>query len=242
MKLHRPAGWPRVATHAAWIVVAAALGFELSTSPEQANALGLPTITLPGLTTVTLPGIPTTTTAATTTPPTTTAATATDPQPAPSPVPPTQAGPVTATATTAGTPDAPAAETTVAGAIRLAGGVVSIPVSSVRAPARLRVLLSVTPTKIARATQRVSVSTRIVDTRGYVVRGARVVVRAGRSGTLRSAGTRLSSVAGLARFVVRNRVAIRRGARLLLVIQAVDPRAPKAAAASRRVQIAMRPR
>jgi hypothetical protein len=234
---HRPARTPRTATHAAWLVVAASLGFALSSASGQAHALGLPTITLPGLTTVPLPTLPTTTATTTTA---AAAATTTGAQTAPAPAP--TPAPTATTATTAVVPDAPAADTALAGAIRLAGGVVSIPVSSVRAPARLRILLSVAPTQVTRASQPVSVRTRIVDTRGYVVRGARVVVRAGRSGTLRGAGTRVSTADGLAGFVVRNRVAIRRGAKLLLVVQAVDPRAPKAATASRRLQIAMRRR
>ena len=239
MKLHCPARWPRVATHGAWLAVTAALGFALSTSTDQADALGLPTITLPGLTTVTLPGLPTTATV----PASTTTATTIDSQPAPPTAPPTQPGapaPTEPTATTAGAPEAPAASTTVTGAIRIAGGIVSIPVSSVRAPARLRILLTFAPKTIGSTTQPVSVRARIVDTRGYVVRGARVVVRTGRTGALRTAGKRLSKVDGLAGFVVRNRAPVRPGARLVLLVQAADPAAPRAAAASRRVHITVR--
>lgn len=226
MAPHRLSKGPRMAMHATWIAIVAALGLALSTSLPGARALGLPTITLPGITTVPLPDL--TTTTGDTTPATT------SPDSPPS-SPPAPSSPTEPTA-----PAAASDETTVVGAIRLSGGLVSIPVSSVRLPARLRVLLSFAPKTIDRETQPISARARIVDTRGYVVRGARVLVEAGRVGALRGAGTRLSAVDGLVAFVVRNHVALGRAASLVLLVQASDPNAPRAATASQRVQIRLR--
>jgi hypothetical protein len=230
----RPISWPRMAMHAAWIAVVAALGFALSTSLQQAKALGLPTVTLPGVATVavTVPSISTVaaTTTVATAPPSSQSTSPAVPAPA------TQ--PTATTPAIAATPD----DDPLAGMVRLSGGVVSIPVSSVRLPARLRILLSFAPKTIVHGSQPISVQARIVDTRGYVVRGARVLVKAGRTGTLRGAGNRLSAVDGLVAFVVHNRVALGRAKSLVLLVQAFDPTAPKATTTSRRLQIAVRSR
>lgn len=220
----------RKALDAAWITALAVLGFASSTSLPQARALGVPTITVPGITTVTPPALPTT-------PITTAATTVTGAQ--------TSASTPTTTAVdlptqAARTPDAGSHDAVVAGMIRLSGGGVSIPVTSVRMPARLRILLSVAPRTIARPTQPVAVTARIVDTRGYVVRGARVVVSAGRRGMLRGTGSRLSSIVGLASFVVRNRVPIGNAASLVILVQAFDPAARKATVTSQRVRVVLR--
>ncbi len=220
----RPADWTPKATHAAWIAAVAALGFALSTPMQQAHALGPPTITLPGITTVTVPGLSTNVVTTTTTAETTTADARTPP---------------TNQAATPTTPAATREGSAVAGMIRLSGGGVSIPVSSVRAPARLRILLSFAPKTIDRDTRPISILARIVDTRGYVVRGARVVVRAGRPGTLWNAGTRMSAVDGLVSFVVRNRLVLQHATGLAILVQAFDPTAPHATMTSRGVRVAI---
>lgn len=240
MASHR---WLRMAMHAAWIAAVAALGFALSTSLQQAQALGLPTITLPGIATVTLPSLPSPTAPTTTAAAATTAATPAAPQ-SNAPAPATTTAPATPAATTSAVPDATAdvPVAVVAGVVRLSGGVESIPVSSVRPPARLRILLSFAPKTIVRGTQPVAVKARIVDTRGYVIRGARVLISAGRAGALRSAGTHLSAKDGLVSFLVRNRVALGRASSLVLLVEAFDPVAPRTTATSRRVRVAVRGR
>jgi hypothetical protein len=119
------------------------LGFALTAQPPQASAGGLlPTVTLPGVTTVTLPTVATTT------------------------------APTSTTTPSSATMETLRSTAQVTGAKRLRSGPISIPVSSVRAPARFRLVLNFVPG--SRAT---SVRARVIDTRGFVVRGARVSMR-----------------------------------------------------------------
>jgi hypothetical protein len=249
----------RVLLHVAWIVVTTASGVALSSTVQQASALDLPLPTLPLPTvptvpTVTVPevtttpptttsqSVPTTTTTATTsTAPSTTTVTATvtttaEPQDQPSSTTPSAGTtPATTTATTAPT-TTPVAAPAVAGARRLAVGAVSVPVSSVRAPARLRILYSYAPHVLRQRGQRISVATRVVDTRGYVVRGARVTVTT----SVGKHGTKLSAVDGLAMFGVPAALRPRDRGTLLLSVRAVDPAAPAAATAALRIRIPIR--
>lgn len=75
-------------------------------------------------------------------------------------------------------PTAPVQAAGPAGQIRLPGGLISIPVTSVSLPARLivsRVVFS--PNPIRSRTRPFTIRVRVMDTRGFVVRGALVFVR-----------------------------------------------------------------
>lgn len=242
-----PSRRPRIAARAGSIVALAALGFAVAAGGQRAAALDLPTITLPGVTTITLPAALTSTTTGTTattattttaTTPTTATTTAATAGPAPSP-PASPPDPGTETISAPRPSGGPAADSTIAGAIHLAGGVVSIPISSVRAPAHLQILLSYAP-HVAHLGRPIAVRGRIVDTRGYVIRGARVRVSSGPVGKLRAAGTRISAADGLVGFTVPTRALLGRTPPLVLLVRAGDPSAPGAADASRRVLVPSR--
>jgi len=215
-------------------------GAELSLRVQEAEAVGptlptlptlpLPTVTVPGDTTVAPPVATETTTTVTT------AVTTTVGSPGPGDPPPTT---TTATATTI--PSVPPLPT-VAGARHLASGAVSIPVSSVRAPARLRLLVSFAPHVLRVQGQRVAVALRVVDTRGYVVRGARVSawMAYGAHGASRRVGTKPSATDGLATFTSTPRLPAKRPQLVVLVIKAFDPAAPAAASTSLRLRIPVR--
>jgi len=214
---------------------------------QRAEALGptlplptlpLPTVTVPGVTTIDMPttiSTPATTEVTTTV---TTAVTTTVAAPAPTP----GGSPPATSATTAQTYHPPAAPAPVAGVRHLASGAVSIPVSSVRAPTRLRLLVSFAPHVFRQKGQRIAVALRVVDTRGYVVRGARIVVGTSFAahGATARVGTKLSATDGLARFTVPVRLPANRPQQVVLVIRAVDPVAPAAAGALLRVRIPVR--
>lgn len=209
------------------------LGFVLTAEPQQASAGGLlptvtlPTATLPGVTTVTLPTVATTTApASTTTVVTTTTAAATAPS----------LGTTTVTTTPASTTAETVRSTAqVSGAKRLRSGVISIPVSSVRAPARLRLVLKFVPG--VRAT---SIRAQVIDTRGFVVRGARISMRSAPVLALMSEKAKLSAVDGSAVFPVRLRKTTRLHTTVTLTLRAVDPTAPALANASSRLRLAIR--
>jgi hypothetical protein len=230
----------RFAVAACALAAAAGTGAVLSLDVQQADAVGptptLPTLPLPTVPTVTVPGVttiaPPTTTAATTT--VTTAVTTTVATPAPGDPP---------SVTTSQTTLPPVPALTVAGARHLASGAVSIPVSSVRLPARLRLLVSFAPHVLRINGERVSVALRVVDSRGYVVRGARVAVGMafGAHAATRRVGTKVSAADGLATFAAPVRLPAKRPQLVVLVVRAVDPVAPSAANASFTVRIPVRP-
>jgi hypothetical protein len=230
----------RLALAAFALAAAAGTGAALSLGVQQAEAVGptlptlpLPTVTVPGVTTV----APPTTTGSTST--VTTAVTTTVAVPAPGDPP--AAPPVTTTKTTVPPPPPPPGPT-IAGARRLASGAVSIPVSSVHAPARLRLLVSFAPHVLKQKGQRIAVALRVVDTRGYVVRGARVVVGMAFAahGATRRVGMRLSAIDGLATFTAPVRLPAKRPQLVVLVIGAIDPLAPRAAGASLTLRVPIR--
>src|SRR5581483_2660516 len=159
---------------------AAALGPQLPTLPVTTLPLG---ITVPGLaasTTTTDPG-------ATTTTPTTTTTT---PAPATTAVVPPAAA--SAAALSAADPAAGASRSAAAGSTppppragRLLApsapasvdrGAASIPVASVRPPVTLRLAGTLSPRVVRRPAAPVTASILVRDSRGYLVRGARVVV------------------------------------------------------------------
>jgi hypothetical protein len=125
----------------------------------------------------------------------------------------------------------------VAEAQRLPNGAVSIPVTSVSAPARLLVVVSVQPRRILRAAQVVKTSVEVRDTRGYLVRGAAVAISTVPAGKLVPVHQKRSAVNGRAAFVVRLRSGKLRPGTFFLRVTASDPAAPTATAATREVQI-----
>lgn len=234
---------PRLVMPLACVAALFALGFALSAEPQQASAGGLPvpTVTLPGVTTVTLPTVPTPTTS---TPPTTTTGTTTgtaSPAPASPPAPDspgavaTTTPVVTAPVTTTPAPSRSTAQ--VSGAKRLRSGAISIPISSVRAPARLRVVLT-----FVRSARVASVRAQVIDTRGFRVRGARVSMASAPVRALVAAKARRSAADGTAIFPVSPRKTARLHTIVVLTIRAVDPGAPSLANASRRLRLTIRGR
>lgn len=198
----------RLAARSTWIVLAAGLGLGLAWAPSHAGAGLVPPITIPGLTTITVPTLPLptvteppagTTPGTTTAPVTTTAPGATT---AGGATPPPMS--VTATTTTTVRSDSAGAATpAIGGARRLADGLISIPVSSVQAPARLVIRVSFTPKVIRQAKQPVTVKVSVLDTRAYVVRGARVALRSVPAGMLVRLAPKLSAQNGKLSFVAR---------------------------------------
>jgi hypothetical protein len=231
----------RPALRAAWLAPLAFAGFLLAADPRHARAdllPTLPTVTTP-LGTVTVPTV--TTPVVTTTATSTTTATAT-----------------TAVTTTvvAHTTTAPASTTVVAstvdssqrgkgenvaGALPLAGGGVSVPVTSVRGSARLVVRLSLSARNLPDSKHRITARVRVADTRGYLVRGARIAVRSVPSGLLRKIANKASAKDGAASFLIQLRPGKPRRGWLTLVASAVDPTAPATAAASVRARVTLQP-
>ena len=213
------------AARAVWVAPVAAAGFAFGLqAPGAAGdvtvpSLPIPTVSVPALTVPQI--LPTTST------------TATDPASSPAST--------VRTATAAGTTTtAPPTPTPISGARRLANGTVSIPVSSVRAPERLVVSVSLAPRTVSRAAQTVRARVKVADTRGYLVRGARVSLRAIPAGKLGALARQISSADGQAGFSMRLRDATLRRGSLLLIVSAADPAAPKPAVASRSVRLSIR--
>ncbi|HEY2935574.1 MAG TPA: hypothetical protein VGJ25_03190 [Gaiellaceae bacterium] len=114
----------------------------------------------------------------------------------------------------------------VEGAIVLTGGAVSIPVTSVQAPARLVIdWVSLSPTAIRAAGQPVRAAFRVSDSRGYVVRDAVLDVRSLPAGRIGTAVIRPTGVDGVVRFWLRptKLLSIRRGTRLTILVRAYQP-------------------
>jgi hypothetical protein len=203
-----------------------ACGFAVAAQPQRAAADGgllpLPSVSTPTLPvtlpTLPLPGgvtTPTTTATATTTAATTTttAAAAAAPPGTGSPAAGGAAEPVRD----------PAAEPTagVSGAIRLASGGWSIPASSVLAPARITVsVAAVAPATIRSRNQRIRVTVRVGDTRGYLVRGAAVAIRGNAAAWAGPIAPKRTAADGRAVFLLRTArvLAVRPGRSLALVI------------------------
>jgi hypothetical protein len=229
----------RIALRALWLIPLAAFGYLLAASPQSAAADGLPlpTITVPTLpvTAPTVPVLPTTTAGTgTTTTGTTSATTSTTTGTAPPTTSP-PGSPGGSGTTTA--PEAAAGTRTVAGVLPLKSGAVSIPVASVRAPARLLVIVSLQPRKILGAARPIKASVQVRDTRGYLVRGAVVAIRSVPGGKLVPVGRKRSAADGRVVFVVRLRTGALHPGTLWLRVNAGDPSAPSAASGSRGVSL-----
>jgi len=218
----------------ALLIVAAVAGFLLASKPHAADAIGPPLPTVPSSSLplpVPLPSLPSLSSGATTTTAAATTTTATgnpatgDPSPTFAPAPP---------ATPAGKAQADSAAGAVrtqrlllpAGALRLGSGAVSIPLGSVRPPARLRLSVTVSPRLVRRPAEPVKATVLVRDTRGYLVRGALVALSSGPAAKpVRLAATRSASD-GRAAFVARfNLSAFRPGSVRLLVSAGAAPKA-----------------
>jgi hypothetical protein len=213
----------RKALRTLWLIPLAAFGFLLAATPHNAAADGLPipTVTVPSLpvTLLTVPLLPTTTAGTGSSPTGTTTAPVAD---------------TVAASTASAAPSGAPAETragggtAVAGERRLANGAVSIPVTSVRAPARLVVVVSVQPRRILRAAQPIKASVEVRDTRGYVVRGASVSISSVPTGRLVPVRQKPSAANGRVAFEARLRSGKLRAGTLVLRVRASDPAATTA--------------
>ena len=225
--------------HAAWIAPLAAIGLALGVQLPAAAGGVVPTVPAPPI------PLPPVSVPAVTVPqllPTTPSTTTTDPTDPGTPTTAAAAG-IPAAGTQAAGGAAPAASkdtSAVAGSVVLRSGAVSIPVSSVRLPARLLVSVSLQPTTVRRAGQTIQARVEVTDSRGFVVRGARVALGSVPAGTLAGLGQKLSPLDGQVGFRLVRRAGTASRGSLLLVVTAMDPAAPKLAATSRSIRLAIR--
>jgi hypothetical protein len=245
--------WLRFALHASALVAAGSLGFLLAAPTPTAAADGLlpttvtvptlpvsvptvspPTLTTPTLPITTTPAPTTTTTAVTVTTVTTTSSTVTVPGAGGGGVTPAAAGADAATgAATSSAADKAVVERLVAGALRLPGGPISIPVTSVVAPNGLRVVVTVAP-RALRGAGRLTATIRVRDAHGYLVRGAAVTLRSIPGGLLAPLAQKRSAADGRTAFAVRTKTkALPKTGRLWLLVAATDPARPKAVSVTR---------
>jgi hypothetical protein len=122
--------------------------------------------------------------------------------------------------------NSPSTSAAPAGAIRLRDGRISIPASSVVLPLRLVLSrVAVRPARVSRARQQLQAGLRVLDSRGYLVRGVRVEVRSTPDGRIRAGATR-SAVDGSVRLAFRTTalLALRSGVRLRLTFAGSTPR------------------
>jgi len=121
--------------------------------------------------------------------------------------------------------------------LRLPGGSTSIPVTSVAAPNRLLLVVTVTP-RLARIARPVTARIQVRDAGGRRVRGAAVAIRSMPGGMLEPLSQRRSAPDGRASFVVRGKAKeLRTSNRLWLIVTAADPARPKAVSVSRLVAV-----
>jgi hypothetical protein len=233
----------------AGLTVAGALGFAVASAPLAGADIGPPLPTVPGpsvpvavptvpVPTVTLPDLGGTTG---TTPggsdgtPTTTPA---DPG--------RQGAGGTTTTSSTGSSSGDGAQADrrtpagVDGGVMLNSGFVSVPVGSVRPPARLVIdAVGVAPTVVRSPRQQLQLVLRVMDTRGYLVRNAVVVVGSVPTGTIGLVAARTTRTDGTASFRLRlARPLPRKPGRLTLAVRVRDARGR--VAALRRVSVALR--
>lgn len=237
-------------------VALAALGFVgylLAAQPRDAAADGLlpttvaiptlpvtlPTVSVPTLpsTTGTTPTTPTTPTTTTPIPSTKSVTTSAGASPgATAELGSATGGATDATAATAGVAAA-AAEKATAGALRLPGGSISIPVTSVVAPNRLVLAVALAP-RVTGLGRPVTARVQVRDRYGRFVRGATVAIRSMPGGLLRPVAQKRSAPDGRASLVVHGKqAALRANSRLWLLVTALDTARPKLASVSRLVAV-----
>jgi hypothetical protein len=130
---------------------------------------------------------------------------------------------------------------TIAGAVRLRDGSISIPVASVVAPNRILLQVQAPGSVIGPSKKLFKTNVRVRDTRGYVVRGAAVAIRSVPGGMLLPAAHKRSAADGRTAFSLRPSAKLA-GKRVRLVVTATDPRRPKAVSASRAVRLSIKAR
>jgi hypothetical protein len=227
------------------LAVAAALGAAVAISIPAARAgvtPTLPTVTLPvSLPLPTLPTIPSLPVVTTTTATTSPAVTSTTPTTTSS-----DNGGGGRSVTTTATSLPVVAETGIAGAIRLPSGAFSIPIAGVTAPARLGIdRLTISPKWIRARGQRLRVVVRVIDSRGYRVRGASVDARSNPARMIMrtAAGTTGKDGTVSLQLSTSARIPLRAGSKLTLVVRAYQAGAASSSNATRRnVSIPIRPR
>jgi hypothetical protein len=135
----------------------------------------------------------------------------------------------------------------IVGAIHLASGAVSVPVSSVTAPAFL-VLGRVTtsPSWIGARGQRLRIVARLADSRGFRVRGASIGVGSVPGGRITPAGVHKTGLDGTVtvQLTTSSRLPMRKGAKLILVVSAYEAGSATGAAKGIRrvISLPIRPR
>jgi hypothetical protein len=214
----------------------AVLGVVSAVGIPAARADVLPTVPTVTLPLPTVPSLPIGTTGTTTTPATGTG-TSTD-----------NGGGVNGTTTTATTTRSPDnANRGVAGAIRLSSGAISIPISSVTAPVSLAIdQVTIAPRSIGGRGQRLRVVVRVLDTRGYRVRGASVDVRSTPARMVQATTARKTSADGTVslRLSTTSLIPMRTGFAVTLLVRAyrAGAVAGRTNVARRLVSVPVRPR
>jgi hypothetical protein len=237
----------RGAVLCAGLTVAGALGFAVASAPLAGADIGppLPSVPVPSVPVpvptvppVTLPdlgGTTGTTPGGSDGPPTTTPA---DPGTQPA------GGTTTTSSTGSSSGDGAQADRRtpagVDGAVILTGGFVSVPVGSVRPPARLVIdAVRVAPTVVRSPRQQLQLVLRVMDTRGYLVRNAVVVVGSVPTGKIGLVAAQTTRTDGTASFRLRlARPLPQKPGRLTLAVRVRD--ASGKVAALRRVSVALR--
>ena len=198
----------------AWVAPVAAAGFALALqAPGAAGGVTVPSVSVPTV------SVPTVTVPTVTLP---------------------QILPTTSTVTSDPPPSGTAAGAAPAVTNAATNGTSSIPVSSVRSPARLVVVVSLEPQTLRRARQTIRVHVQVADTRGHLVRGARIALRSVPPGKLASTAQQISASDGRAGFSLRLKDTRMRNGSVLLIVSAADPAAPSLALASRLVRLSVR--
>lgn len=121
------------------------------------------------------------------------------------------------------------------GAIRLGDGRVSIPASGVTAPARLVIeRVSFSPMILRSRKQTVTATVHVMDTRGFVVRDARVYLRGVPERRIRPAAEKATRMDGTASFrlIPTKLLPLRRGGTLVIFVRARKPGEPTVAGTS----------
>lgn len=214
------------------LAAAGAAGWAVAGYTASASGGLLPTVSVPTLP-VSVPSLPvsvptvslplggtTTATATTTVTQTTTAATTvTDPADAST----TTGAAAPAPTQTSTSPADPPSDPVVAGVLRLSNGQISVPVSSVAAPARLVLTkVSLTPATIRTQRARFALVLRVRDSRGYLVRGADLQLTSKPLYALAGTSERRTGMTGLVRFTFETttRVALKAHTAVTIVARA----------------------
>jgi hypothetical protein len=243
----RPSGRFGFALRAAGIPALALLGGAAAAFIPPAHAglvPTLPTVTVPSLP-ISLPTVPTLPVGTTgTTGTTTTDGTITTDGPGATSTVGVVTGAVGQGGGSEGGNDAVAA---IVGAIHLSSGAVSVPVSSVSAPAFLVLdRITMSPSWIGARGQRFRIVARLADSRGFRVRGASIAVGSVPGGRIAPAGVHKTGLDGTVtlQLTTSSRLPMRKGSKLILVVSAYEAGSASGAVKSIRrvISLPIRPR